>query len=125
MIRKSLRKVKDERKRRSLRRKVRIRKKVTGTTERPRVCAIKTNKHIQVQVIDDSNQKTLFAMQTFGKSKVGDKANKSSAEQLGKAVGEKMSGMNLKTAVFDRNGKQYCGIVAQLASSIREAGVSL
>ena len=125
MIRKSLRKIKDSKKKRILSRKVRIRKKISGTAERPRICAIKTNKHLQVQVIDDISQKTLFSVQTFGKSKVGNKANKDSAALLGKAVGEKLVGMSLNNAVFDRNGKQYCGTVASLASSIREAGVSL
>ena len=125
MIRKSYRKIKNAKKQRDSRRKLAIRKKVKGTEARPRVCAIKTNKHIQVQVVDDNAQKTLFTVQTFGKNKIGEKSNKESAALVGKAVGEKLKSSNITTAVYDRNGKQYCGVVAALAEGIREAGIQL
>ncbi len=125
MIRKSYRKIKNQKKQRDARRKLVIRKKVKGTEERPRVCAIKTNKHLQVQVVDDISQKTLFTVQTYGKNKVGTTSNKESAALVGKAVGEKLKSNNITNAVYDRNGKQYCGVVAALADGIREAGIQL
>ncbi len=125
MIRKSYRKIKNAKKQRDARRKLAIRKKIKGTDVRPRVCAIKTNKHLQVQVIDDNAQKTLFTVQTFGKNAVGKTSNKESAVLVGKAVGEKLKASNVTNAVYDRNGKQYCGVVAALADGIREAGIQL
>ncbi|MCB9094961.1 MAG: 50S ribosomal protein L18 [Halobacteriovoraceae bacterium] len=117
--------MKNEKKKRDYRRKLSIRKKVSGTAERPRVCAVKTNKHIQVQVIDDAAGKTLFTVQTFGKNKVGTRVNKENAVAIGKAVADKLKSNNIETAVYDRNGKQYCGVVATIADSIREGGVRI
>ena len=125
MIRKSYRKIKNAKKQRDARRKLSIRKKIAGTGVRPRVCAIKTNKHLQVQVVDDATMKTLFTVQTFGKNKVGTRSNKESATLVGKAVGEKLKENKLTTAVYDRNGKQYCGVVSALAEGIRESGIQL
>ena len=74
-MRKSQRKIKNESKAKEHRRKLAIRKKVVGTTERPRVCASKSNKNIYVQVVDDVAGKTLFSVQTYGKAAVGNGAN--------------------------------------------------
>ena len=87
------------------RRKLVIRKKVVGGSEIPRLCAIKSNKHLQVQVIDDLNNKTLFSVQTFGKNKATDKANKEGAKVLGSKLAEMLKKNKMTTAVFDRNGK--------------------
>jgi len=125
MIRKSYKKIKDEKKNRDYRRKLSIRKKISGSSEVPRICAIKTNKHLQIQVIDDSQSKTLFTVQTFGKNKVADKCNAESAKAVGKAVGEKMKELKLETGVYDRNGKLYSGVMKTLADSIREQGIRI
>lgn len=125
MIRKNYRKIKNEKKARDLKRKLVIRKKVKGDASRPRVCAVKTNKHLQVQVIDDEAGKTLFTVQTFGKNKVTDRNNSESAALIGQKVGEKLKESNITKAVYDRNGKKYCGVVLKLAEGIREAGIQL
>lgn len=125
MIRKSYRKIKNAKLAKATRRKLSIRKKVSGTNERPRVCATRTNKHIRVQVIDDAAGKTLFSVQTFGKNKVGSNSNKESAAEVGKAVGTKLGELNLKNAVFDRNGNQYAKVVSAIADGIRETGIQI
>lgn len=125
MIRKKYGKIKNEKKARDYRRKLSIRKKVSGTAEIPRVCAVKTNKHLQVQVINDAESKTIFSFQTFGKNKIADRANVESAKTVGTKVGEKLKSMNIEQAVFDRNGKLYAGIIKTLADSIREQGIKI
>ena len=124
-MRKQTGKIRNEKKAKEYRRKLTIRKKIIGTSERPRVCATKTNKHLFVQVIDDSTSKTLFSVQTFGKSKVADKVNSESAKKVGVSVAEKMKEANLSKAVFDRNGKKYTGVIATLAEAIRENGIQI
>lgn len=125
MIRKSKGKIKNESKRKEAKRKLSIRKKVSGTTERPRLCVVKTNKHIQVQVVDDTAGKTLFAVQTFGKNAVGKTANAESAKLVGAKVAELLKGNKVEKAVFDRNGKLYTGVIAAVADSIRENGIQI
>ena len=125
MIRKNYRKIKDPSKAKVARRKLSLRKKVVGTTERPRVCATKSNSNLYVQVIDDSTGQTLVSVQTFGKNAVGKGANKESAKAVGTELAKKLTEKNIKTAVFDRNGRLYTGVIAQLADSIREGGVQI
>jgi len=124
-MRKSLKKIKNASKAKENRRKLSIRKKIIGTTDRPRICATKTNKHIFVQVVDDSTSKTLFSVQTFGKNAVGKTSNVESAKEVGIQVAKSLSGKNITTAVFDRNGKKYTGVIAALADAIRESGIQI
>ena len=124
-MRKSLKTIKNPSKAKEARRKLSIRKKVIGTTDRPRVCATKTNTNLFVQVVDDSENKTLFSVQTFGKSAVGKTSNTESAKSVGLEVAKKLSEKNIKNAVFDRNGKKYTGVIATLADSIREGGIQI
>ncbi len=124
-MRKSLKKIKNPSKAKENRRKLSIRKKVIGTTDRPRICATKTNKHIFVQVVDDSTSKTLFSVQTFGKNAVGKAANVESAKEVGVQVAKGLSGKSISTAVFDRNGRKYTGVIAALADAIRESGIQI
>jgi large subunit ribosomal protein L18 len=123
MIRKDKRKIKNLSKKKKQRRKLSIRRKVDGSTERPRLCVVKTNKHIQVQVVDDSIGKTLFAVQTYGKNKIGTSANKESAKLIGAAVAGKLKATKIETAVFDRNGSVYTGVIAAVADAVRENGI--
>ena len=124
-MRKSLKKIKNSTKLKEQRRKLSIRKKVVGTTERPRICASKSNANLFVQVVDDSKNLTLFSVQTFGKNAVGKGSDVDSAKSVGAAVAKGLADKNIKNAVFDRNGKKYTGVVSALADSIREGGIQI
>lgn len=124
-MRKILKKIKNENKAKVYKRKLSIRNKISGTTERPRICATKTNKNLFVQVVDDTTGKTLFSVQTFGKNAVGAKANVEGAKSVGAEVAKNLSSKNITTAVFDRSGKKYTGVIAALATSIRENGIQI
>lgn len=125
-MRKQIAKIKNDSDKRRYRRRLSIRNKVEGTTERPRICAFRSNKHITVQVIDDSQNKTLFSVQTFGKNAVaGAKATKDGAKLVGAALAEKMKGAKLEKAVFDRAGYKYTGVVASLVEAVRENGIQI
>lgn len=124
-MRKQFGKIRSERKRKEARRKLVIRKTVVGTEERPRICLKKTNKHLQVQVINDELNKTLFSVQTFGKNKVADTNNIEGAKKVGAAVAAKLSENKIEKAVFDRNGKLYTGVVAAVADAIRENKITI
>jgi len=125
MIRKPLAKLKDASQARRLRRKLSIRKKSSGNTERPRLSVSRSNKHIAVQVIDDSTNKTLFSVQTFGKNAVAAKCNVEGAKLVGAKLAEELKGRKIETAVFDRNGLKYHGIIAALVTSTRENGIQI
>ncbi len=118
-------KIRDESVARRMRRKLTIRKKINGTAERPRLCAIKTNKHLRVLVVDDEANKVLFSVQTFGKNAVDAKNNREGAKKVGQAVAEAMKKNNFGKAVFDRNGFIYAGVLSDLADSIRENGINI
>lgn len=124
-MRKPQGKIKDESIARRMRRKLTIRKKINGTPERPRLCAIKTNKHLRVLVVDDLSNKVLFSIQTYGKNAVPAKNNRDGAKKVGKAVAEAMKKSNFDKAVFDRNGFIYAGVLSDLADSIRENGIRI
>jgi large subunit ribosomal protein L18 len=124
-MRKIKRKIKNSSAASDYRRKLSIRKKITGTAERPRICTKKTNKHLQVQIVDDVANKTLFSVQTFGKNATGKSNNIESAKLVGAKVAEGLKGKNIENAVFDRNGRTYTGVIAQVADSIREGGVRI
>ncbi|MAX65646.1 MAG: 50S ribosomal protein L18 [Bacteriovoracaceae bacterium] len=124
-MRKSLRTIKNPSKAKEARRKLSIRKKVIGTAERPRVCATKSNSNLFVQVVDDFSGKTIFSVQTFGKNAVAKTANTEGAKAVGLEVAKLLENKNIKSAVFDRNGKKYTGVIATLADSIREGGIQI
>jgi len=124
-MRKAKNKIQNESLAKRSRRKLSIRKKVSGTAERPRVCVNKTNEHLFVQVVDDVAGKTLFAVKTFGKNAPATSKNKDGAKLLGTTVGEKLKTLKIASALFDRNGYKYTGVVAALADSIREAGIQV
>jgi large subunit ribosomal protein L18 len=122
-MRKVVKKIPSAKIARTYRRKLSIRKKVAGTSERPRVTISRGNKNLYVQVIDDVTGSTLLSSGTFGKNKVGSNSNVESAKLVGKDLGAKLKTKNISTVVFDRNGLKYCGIVEAVAQSIRESGV--
>ncbi len=124
-MRKVLGKIQNPTKAKEYRRRLSIRKKVEGTAERPRVCVTKTNKHLRAQVVDDLTNKTLFSVQTFGKTKVAEAGNAEGAKKVGAAVAAELKKAKINVAVFDRSGKQYTGVIKVLADSIRENGIQL
>jgi large subunit ribosomal protein L18 len=109
------------------RRKKRIRKKVEGTPERPRLTVFRSARHIYAQVIDDTSGKTLATASTLAsgvKDQLSD-ANKSAAAKLvGAAIAKACSEKGIAKVVFDRNGHIYHGRIRALAEGAREAGLS-
>jgi large subunit ribosomal protein L18 len=112
-----------EKNRKRLRRKIHIRKRVSGTAERPRMTITKSNRSIQVQVIDDTKGHTLASASTLEKDLKKIKATVAGAAQLGEIMGKRLLDKNIKTVVFDRNGYLYHGIVKALADGSRKAGI--
>ncbi|MEO6846478.1 MAG: 50S ribosomal protein L18 [Chthoniobacterales bacterium] len=107
-------------------RHIRLRKKVSGTPERPRLCINFSGSHIRVQVIDDVEGATLVSVQTTEKDLATDKsvkANVVTASRIGKLIGERALKKNIKQVVFDRGGFKYHGKVKALADAARETGL--
>lgn len=125
-MRKPIGKIKDKSDARRVRRKLSIRKKIAGTSERPRICPTKSNKHLRVQIIDDNVAKTLFSFQTFGKDFSVEKVKMvEKAKILGVKVAEMLKQNKIERAVFDRNGYKFTGIISALVGTIREKGISI
>ena len=103
------------------RRKLRVRKKITGTGERPRLSVRRTLKHIYAQVIDDSTGRTLAEASTV--SLKVDGKNVDAAKQVGLALGQRAKEKNIAKVAFDRNGRMYHGRIKALAEGAREAGL--
>lgn len=100
----------------------RIRKKVSGTAERPRLAVNFSGRHIRAQVIDDTKGVTLAAASTQEKAaKAG--ANVANAQTVGKLVADRAKAKSISKVVFDRGGFQYMGKVKALADAAREAGL--
>lgn len=125
-MRKQIGKLGDISAKRRLRRRLATRKKVSGTAERPRIVAQKSNKHLSVQVIDDVAGKTLLYVQTYGKNAVkGAGPTKEGAKSVGAKVAESMKEKNIERAVFDRAGYRYHGVIAELVGAVRENGIQV
>ena len=111
-----------------MRRKQRIRKRVSGSTERPRLTVFRSNKHIYAQVVDDSASKSLVAASSLDKS-LADAAQgqdkKGTAKTIGIALAKACLEKGIKSVVFDRNGYAYHGRVKELADGAREGGLEL
>jgi large subunit ribosomal protein L18 len=102
-------------------RRWRIRKKINGTSDRPRLAVHFSNKHIYAQCIDDVKGHTLVQVSSIG---TGDlKANKEGAIQLGRSIAEKAVAAGINTVVFDRSGRLYHGCVKSFAEAAREGGL--
>ncbi len=107
------------------RRKMRVRQKMHGTSIKPRLNVMKSNKHIHVQLIDDDKAITIASVSTVTKENRQNKMkkNKESARELGKAIGAKAVAVNIDEVIFDRGPYKYHGILAELADGAREAGL--
>jgi large subunit ribosomal protein L18 len=119
-------KTKDDRRQRI---KYRIRRRVTGTVERPRLTVFRSVSHMYVQVVDDMNGRTIASASTVEpavKAALAKKAtggNVAGAKAIGKAIAERLIGQGVKRVVFDRNGFLYHGRVKAVADAAREAGL--
>jgi len=105
-----------------LRRHARVRAKVSGTSEAPRLCVFRSNKNIEVQVIDDTKGITLVATSSEA-LKLSNGNNIEGAKLVGKDIAEKCLAKDIKKVVFDRGGYVYHGRVKALAEAAREAGL--
>jgi large subunit ribosomal protein L18 len=104
----------------------RLRRRVTGTTDRPRMAVFRSNQHIYVQVIDDTQHCTLVAASTLEpdlKGKVSSGANRVASVEVGKLVAQRAIAKGIQKVVFDRGGNLYHGRVQALADAAREAGL--
>jgi large subunit ribosomal protein L18 len=108
-----------------LKRKARIRRKVSGTTERPRLSVYKSLKHIYAQVVDDVQGKTLAYASTLSKELKGklEGDKKHEAKLVGELIATKCKAAKIEAVVFDRNGFPYQGRVAAVADAARGAGL--
>jgi large subunit ribosomal protein L18 len=112
-----------EKDRKRLKRKVHIRKRITGTGDRPRMTVTKSNRRISVQVIDDTGGCTLASASTLEKDLREIKATVEGAGKLGEIMGKRLLEKNIKSVVFDRNGYLYHGVIKALADGTRKAGI--
>jgi len=112
---------------RRLKIKRRIRKKVFGTQDKPRMSVFRSNKNIFVQLVDDVNQKTLVAASSLEKdiAEKKDITKTEQAELVGKLIAEKATKAGISTVVFDRNGYLYHGRVRKIADAARENGLKI
>ena len=105
------------------RRHTRVRTKISGTPERPRLCVYRSNKNLFVQVVDDVNATTLVSASTLDKEVKEKHANVAAAEELGKLIAKRAKENKIETIVFDRSGYLYHGVIKALAEAAREAGL--
>ena len=107
-------------------RHARVRKKISGTPEMPRLSVYRSNKHMQAQIIDDTKGVTLVAASTLDaalKGQLEEVDKKGAAKLVGKLLAERALQAGIKNVVFDRGGYVYTGRVASLADGAREAGL--
>ncbi|KRV46799.1 50S ribosomal protein L18 [Wenjunlia vitaminophila] len=106
------------------RRHIRVRKRISGTPERPRLVVTRSNRHMVAQVIDDVAGHTLASASTMDPSIRGTEGAKTDlAKKVGQLVAERAKAAGIETVVFDRGGNQYAGRVAALADAAREGGL--
>ena len=104
----------------------RVRRKITGTSERPRLCIFRSSKNIYAQIIDDTNRVTLVAASSLEdaiKGSVANTGNKDAARKVGELIAKKAVEKGITEVVFDRGGYIYHGRVLELAEGAREAGL--
>ena len=101
----------------------RVRAKVAGTTQRPRLNVYRSNKHIYAQIIDDMQGVTLVSASTMETGFEGTTSNTEAAAKIGETIAKKAADKNIKAVVFDRGGYLYHGRVQALAEAARENGL--
>ena len=105
------------------RRHIRVRRKISGTPECPRLCVYRSNSNIYAQIIDDVAGNTLVSVSTLDKEVKTKHANKEAAKEVGTLIAKKAASKKIKQVVFDRGGYIYHGVVKELAEAAREAGL--
>ena len=105
------------------RRHARVRRKISGTAECPRLCVYRSNSNLYVQVIDDVNGNTLVQASTLDKEVTVKHSNKEAAKQVGALIAKRALEKNIESVVFDRGGYIYHGVVKELAEAAREGGL--
>ena len=106
-----------------VKRHTRVRGKIFGTPERPRLAVYRSNAHISAQIIDDVNGVTLVAANTYEKDFEGVGSNKEAARKVGNTIAERALAKGITAVVFDRGGYIYHGRVSELAEGAREGGL--
>lgn len=114
---------KTDRKAERTRRHIRVRRKISGTAECPRLCVYRSNTNIYAQIIDDVQGVTLVSASTLDKEVATKHSNKAAAKEVGTLIAKRAVEKNIKTVVFDRGGYIYHGIIKELAEAAREAGL--
>ena len=114
---------KTDRKAERTRRHIRVRRKISGTAECPRLCVYRSNTNIYAQIIDDVAATTLVSASTLDKEVKTKHSNKEAAKEVGALIAKRAADKKIETVVFDRGGYIYHGIVKELAESAREAGL--
>ena len=114
---------KTDRKLERARRHARVRTKVSGTAERPRLCVYRSNTNLYAQIIDDVAGNTLVAASTLDKEVKTKKSNIEAAKEVGALIAKKAAAKNIKTVVYDRGGYIFHGVVKALAEAAREGGL--
>ena len=117
MVSKTNRKLERERRHR------RVRTKISGTAECPRLCVFRSNTNVYAQIIDDTKGVTLVQASTLDKEVKTKHSNKEAAKEVGTLVAKRALEKNIKTVVYDRGGYVYHGVVKELAEAAREAGL--
>ena len=115
---------KTNRKMERARRHARVRRKISGTAERPRLCVYRSNTNLYVQVIDDVAGKTLVSASTLDKEVKTKYANKEAAKEVGALIAKRALEKNIKDVIFDRGGYIYHGVVKELAEAARNGGLN-
>ena len=115
---------KTNRKMERVRRHARVRTKISGTAERPRLCVYRSNTNLYVQVIDDVAGNTLVSVSTLDKEVKTKYANKEAAKEVGALIAKRALEKNIKDVVFDRGGYIYHGVVKELAEAARNGGLN-
>lgn len=107
------------------RRRMRVRRKVSGSSARPRISVFKSNRNLYVQAIDDSSGQTLGHSSSVGGGTKGLKVSVESGMKIGEDLGKKLKDLGLEAAVYDRNGHRYHGVVKAVAEGVRKSGIQV
>lgn len=114
---------KTDRKFETRRRHIRVRRKISGTAERPRLCIYRSNRNLFAQLIDDVAGKTIVSASTLDKEVKTKFANKEAAKEVGTLIAKRATEKGVASVVFDRSGYQYHGVIKEFAEAAREAGL--
>lgn len=105
-----------------LRRRVRVRARISGTATKPRLAVFRSSKHLSVQAIDDAMSRTLLSVYD---REIKDKDGKNQARAMGLLLAEKLLEQKINQAVFDKRHYQYHGLVKEVADGVREGGIKM